>query len=177
MCKVSVLVPICNVEKYLEQCLSSLATQDMHDMEIICLNDGSKDGSSEIAHKYERKDSYFRVIDKSNSGYGKTMNLGLSLAKGEYVGIVESDDFVEPDMFSYLYTVAKENDADVVKSAFWIHVNGSDIFQNVISDEWYDKVISDKDTFEIFDLNPNIWSNLYNTRHAFSGDREFFRCE
>ena len=161
MCKVSVLVPICNVEKYLEQCLVSLAAQDISDIEIICLNDGSQDNSSTIAHRFESSDSRFRVIDKPNSGYGKTMNFGLSLAKGEYVGIVESDDFVEPNMFSSLYSIAINNDADVVKSAFWVHINESDIFQDVIADEWYDKVISSNDTFKIFDLNPSIWSNLY----------------
>lgn len=161
MCKVSVLVPICNVEKYLEQCLSSLAAQDMKDMEIICLNDGSKDNSSAIAHRFECEDKRFCVIDKENSGYGKTMNLGLSMAKGKYVGIVESDDFVEPDMFSSLYELAETHNADVVKSAFWVHTNGLDVFEDVISDTWYDKAISNEDTFEMFERNPSIWSNLY----------------
>ncbi|TYZ27924.1 glycosyltransferase [Selenomonas caprae] len=173
MCKVSVLVPICNVEKYLDQCLSSLAAQDMLELEIICLNDGSLDDSSKIAHKYERNDSRFRVIDKPNSGYGKTMNLGLSVAKGEYIGIVESDDFIENNMFSFLYDIAKNNDADVVKSAFWIHTNGSDVFCDVISDEWYDKVVSQEDTFEIFDLNPSIWSNLYKKSFLIENDISF----
>ena len=114
MLKVSVIVPICNVEKYLEQCLMSLSAQTLQEMEIICINDGSKDGSSAIAHKFAAKDTRFRVIDKENSGYGKTMNLGLSLAQGEYVGIVESDDFIEPKMFSYLYELADKHRADVV---------------------------------------------------------------
>ena len=84
MCKVSVLVPIYNVEKYLEMCLESLAAQDMEEIEFICLNDGSKDSSGEIAHRFEQKDSRFCIIDKENSGYGKTMNIGLGLAKGKY---------------------------------------------------------------------------------------------
>lgn len=168
MCKVSVLVPICNVEKYLEQCLSSLAVQGIKEMEILCLNDGSKDESSKIAHKYEEKDSRFYVIDKPNSGYGKTMNLGLSLAKGEYIGIVESDDFVEPDMFSCLVKIAEENNADVVKSAFWIYTNGVNEYRDVIKDEWYDRTISSADTFAVFERNPSIWSNLY--RRSFLED-------
>ncbi len=161
MLKVSVIVPICNVEKYLEQCLMSLSAQTLQEMEIICINDGSKDGSSAIAHKFAAKDVRFRVIDKENSGYGKTMNLGLSLAQGKYVGIVESDDFVEPDMFSYLYEQAVKHQADVVKSAFWAHTNGLDVMQPFISDEWTERVISNRDTFEVFEHNPSIWSNLY----------------
>lgn len=161
MCKVSVLVPICNVEMYLEQCLASLAAQDMKEMEVICLNDGSKDSSSEIAHRFEKKDARFRVIDKENSGYGKTMNIGLSMAQGKYVGIVESDDFVEPDMFSALHEIAEKHNADVVKSAFWVYTNGLNIFEDVISDVWYDRVISSDDTFKVFESNPSIWSNLY----------------
>ena len=161
MIKVSVLVPIYNVEKYLEQCLASLAEQDLQDMEIICLNDGSTDHSAEIAHKYELEDARFRVIDKENSGYGKTMNMGLSIAKGEYVGIVESDDFIEPDRFLYLYAVAKAKEADVVKSAFWVHTNGHDTFNDVISEDLYDKLLSSDISLEIFDRNPSIWSNLY----------------
>lgn len=165
MCRVSVLVPIYNVEKYLECCLSSLAAQDMEEIEIICLNDGSQDNSAEIAHRFEQAYDRFRVIDKPNSGYGKTMNLGLTLAKGEYIGIVESDDFVEEDMFSCLYEIADKNQADVVKSAFWIYSNGLDVFEDSISDIWYDRVISNETTFEVFGRNPSIWSNLY--RRAF----------
>ena len=161
MCKVSVLVPIYNVETYLEKCLVSLAAQDLQEMEVICLNDGSTDKSGAIAHEFAAKDSRFRVVDKPNSGYGKTMNLGLSQAQGEYVGIVESDDFVEPEMFSYLYSVAKEKDADVVKSAFWTHTNGHDVFEDVIADDLYDKVLSADVELSIFDRNPSIWSNLY----------------
>ncbi len=174
MVKVSVLVPICNVEMYLEQCLSSLSGQDMKDIEIICLNDGSTDRSSEIARKFEHEDTRFRVIDKENSGYGKTMNLGLSLAKGEYIGIVESDDFIEPNMFSYLYERAKKYDADVVKSAFWVHTNGYDAFNDVIFDDLYDQVLSSDRNPEVFDRNPSIWSNLYRREFLEENNIRFF---
>lgn len=161
MCKVSVLVPIYNVEKYLEKCLDSLASQDIKEIEFICLNDGSKDNSGEIAHRFEQVDSRFRVIDKPNSGYGNTMNLGLSLAKGKYVGIVESDDFVEPDMFSALYETAEKYEADVVKSAFGVHTNGFDSFEETIAEDLYDKELYPDKNLEVFDRNPSIWSNLY----------------
>lgn len=161
MCKISVLVPIYNVEKYLKKCLESLAAQDMEEIEFICLNDGSKDSSGEIAHRFEQKDSRFRVVDKENSGYGKTMNIGLGLAKGKYIGIVESDDFVEPDMFSTLYVIAEKYAADVVKSAFWVHTNGFDSFEEIIVEDLYDKVLFPDKNLEVFDRNPSIWSNLY----------------
>lgn len=116
--KVSVLIPICNVERYLAQCLQSLVYQTLSDIEIICINDGSKDNSLAIIKEFASKDERIVIIDKPNSGYGDSMNKGLEIAKGEYIGIVESDDFVEFNMFEELYKLAKENDADVVKSNF-----------------------------------------------------------
>lgn len=74
--KVSVLVPICNVERYLEECLDSLAAQSFTDFEVLCINDGSTDGSLAIIHRYMEADARFRVIDKPNSGYGASMNMG-----------------------------------------------------------------------------------------------------
>ena len=162
MCKVSVLVPIYNVGPYLEKCLASLAAQDLQDLEVICLNDGSTDNSGNIAHSFELKDRRFRVVDKENSGYGKTMNVGLELAKGKYVGIVESDDFIEANMFSELYRIAEEYQADVVKSAFWIYANGHDTYYDIIGNMFYEVPLCANDTSEVFSRNPSIWSNLYN---------------
>ncbi len=160
MCKVSILVPIYNVGKYLDKCLSSIAAQDLQDLEVICLNDGSTDDSSAIAHKFE-KDAGFRVIDKENSGYGKTMNLGLSLAKGEYIGIVESDDFIEPDMFSSMLKIADDTKADVVKSSFWTYANGHDHYEASFINGMYEKVLTPDEVVEVYYRNPSIWSNLY----------------
>lgn len=158
---VSVLVPIYNVEQYLEKCLSSLAAQTMQNMEIVCINDGSADASLQIAHAYAQKDNRFRIIDKENSGYGKSMNLGLREAKGEYIGIVESDDFVEPDMFETLYKVAKQHAVDIVKSDYWMHFKGTDKYYKAIGDYYCNKVISAEQVPAVFDCNPSIWSNLY----------------
>ena len=89
MCKVSVLVPVYNVRKYLAQCLDSLAAQTMDDIEFICIDDGSTDGSEKMLDEYAEKDRRFHVIHKANSGYGASMNVGLHAARGEYIGIVE----------------------------------------------------------------------------------------
>ncbi len=114
--KVSVVVPVYNVEKYLEQCIDSILCQTLQEIEIICVNDGSTDKSGEILDTYAKKDSRITVIHKENTGYGNTMNVGFDLAKGEYIGIVESDDFIVPTMYETLYTTAKEHQLDLVKA-------------------------------------------------------------
>lgn len=119
--KVSILVPICNVEKYLDKCLHSIIDQKLEDIEIICINDGSKDKSLEIIKKFAKGDKRIVIIDKVNTGYGDSMNCGLNIARGKYIGIVESDDFVAKDMFFDLYQVASDNDADLVKSNYYLY--------------------------------------------------------
>ena len=84
--KVSVVIPVCNVEQYLRQCIDSVINQTLHDIEIICVNDGSKDNSEQILEEYASKDTRVKVIFKENAGYGHTMNLGIDMAKGEYIG-------------------------------------------------------------------------------------------
>lgn len=119
--KVSILVPICNVEKYLDKCLQSIIKQSLNEIEIVCINDGSKDNSLEIIKKYAQNDNRIIIIDKANTGYGDSMNQGLRIAKGEYIGIVESDDFIDGDMFRKLYENAKKYNADIVKSNFYFY--------------------------------------------------------
>ena len=117
MAKVSIVIPIYNVEKYLRQCLDSVVNQTLRDIEIICVNDGSKDSSLAIMKEYAERDERVKIIDKPNSGYGNSMNRGFDMACGEYIGIVESDDYADPEMFERLYATAKENELDVVKYA------------------------------------------------------------
>lgn len=117
--KVSVIVPIYNVEMYLVEALDSLQRQTLHDIEIICVNDGSKDNSLSIMKKYAEKDERFIIIDKENGGYGKAMNVGLDRATGEYIGILEPDDYVPLNMYEDLYLVAKEHNLDFVKADFY----------------------------------------------------------
>ena len=90
--KVSIVVPIYNVEKYLRQCLDSVVNQTLKEIEIICVDDGSTDSSPEIIQEYVEKDNRVKVISKPNSGYGNSMNRGFDMAEGEYIGIVESDE-------------------------------------------------------------------------------------
>ena len=119
MYKVSIILPIYNVSQYLHECLDSVVRQTLKDIEIICVNDGSTDDSLEIIQEYAAKDPRIVVITGPNGGYGKAMNKGLDRATGEYVGIVEPDDFIDLTMFEDLYEVAKANDLDFVKADFY----------------------------------------------------------
>ena len=123
--KVSVLVPVYNVEEFLPECLDSLVGQTLKDIEIICINDGSRDGSLDIIKEYAKKDSRIVVIDKKNSGYGDSMNKGLAKASGEYVGIVESDDFIDRDAFEIMYELAKKYDVEIVKGNYYEYYGDS----------------------------------------------------
>ena len=116
--KVSVIVPVYNTAKYLKQCLQSLSVQTLKDIEIICVNDGSTDSSRQIIDHFTASDHRFKAIHKSNTGYGHSVNMGIRAAQGQYIGIVESDDFAEPDMFRSLYNAAEKNRVDFVKGNY-----------------------------------------------------------
>lgn len=136
MPKVSVLVPVYNVEKYLEQCLESIINQSLSDIEIICVNDGSTDSSPEILNKYAKKDRRIKVVDKPNGGLPSARNAGLDIATGEYVSFIDSDDYIQRDMMKTLYKNAKKTKAEIV-------ICGANIFpETPRADEWVYSVLS-----------------------------------
>lgn len=111
---VSVILPVYNSEKYLKQCMDSIVGQTLHNIEIICVDDGSADGSLDILREYENTDKRVKVLCQQNAGAGAARNYGLSVAQGEYLSFLDSDDFFEPDMLEKSYQKAKENDAEVL---------------------------------------------------------------
>ena len=111
---VSVLIPVYNVEKYLERCLESLINQTLTQIEIVCVNDGSTDNSLKILEEYSKKDSRIVIVNKPNGGLPSARNAGLDVAKGKYVGFVDSDDYVQTDMFEKLYQTAEREKSDIV---------------------------------------------------------------
>lgn len=115
---ISVLVPIYNVEKYLSECLESIRKQSFTDFEVICINDGSTDSSKDIIDEFVAVDSRFKILDKPNSGYGASMNMGLDKACGEYIAILESDDIFMLDALENLYRAARSFNVPVVKGDF-----------------------------------------------------------
>lgn len=118
MPKISVIIPVCNVEKYLAECLDSAVNQTLSEIEIICVDDGSTDASSAILDEYAEKDDRIVVIHKPNAGYGHTMNVGLDHAHGKYVAFLESDDFIAENAYEILYRTAEEYNADIVKADY-----------------------------------------------------------
>ena len=122
--KVSVIVPIYNVEKYLDECMESLLNQTLKDIEIIMVDDESPDRCPQMCDEYARKDSRVKVIHKKNGGLGFARNSGLEVATGEYVIFIDSDDFVSHDMLEKLYTTAKAYQADEVRSGVVFYRNG-----------------------------------------------------
>lgn len=118
MAKVSVIVPVYNVEKYLKRCLDSLINQTLSDINIICINDGSKDSSLQILEQYAQKDSRIVIYNQQNSGLSVARNTGLEHASGEYIGFVDSDDWVDLDFYEKLYNSAKNNNADIAVADF-----------------------------------------------------------
>lgn len=118
--KVSIVVPIYNVERYLEECVNSLLSQTLKEIEIILIDDGSPDKCGEIIDRYAKQDSRVIAVHRKNGGYSKAVNYGIKLARGEYIGIIESDDWVEPTMYEKLYKRASR-EVDIVKCGFWIY--------------------------------------------------------
>lgn len=158
---VSVLTPIYNVERYLRQCLDSLIAQDLPGSEFICLNDGSTDGSLAIVEEYAERDSRIRVIDKPNSGYGATMNRGLDEARGDYIAIVESDDFIESAFLRRLHGLAVNHDCDLVKCNYFEHWGGRDHRRMNFKGFPYGKRFDPVSRPRIVCTIPAIWTALY----------------
>lgn len=171
MAKVSIIVPAYNVEPYLVECMESITKQTLSDIEIICINDGSTDGTLKILKSYAEKDPRIVLIDKENGGYGIGMNIGLSVATGEYIGIVEPDDFVPVNMFGDLYEIAKANDLDFVKADFYRFERASngDMFLTYNhldrKNQYYNQVFDPSHTPEAIRFIMNTWSGIY--RKAF----------
>ena len=114
--KVSVIVPIYNVEKYLQECIESILNQKLKNIEIILIDDNSPDNCPKICDYYKEKDSRVRVIHKKNEGLGLARNSGINIAVGEYISFVDSDDFISENMLYNLYNIAIREDADAVYS-------------------------------------------------------------
>lgn len=113
--KISVIIPVYNVEQYLEQCLNSIITQSLKDIEIICIDDGSTDNSPKILADYQKKDERIKVITKKNEGQGIARNEGLKIAKGEYISFVDPDDWLEQGMYEFLYNKFIETNAQIIR--------------------------------------------------------------
>lgn len=155
--KVSVIVPVYNVEKFIDKCLNSLVKQSLKEIEIIVVNDGSPDNSQKIIDKYVKKyPEKVQSFIKENGGQGSARNIGIVKAKGEYISFVDSDDFVEKDMYKKLYNKAKENNYDIVVCG---NYNVSEDYQNKNIDAFINNYNTDLEN--IFFGKMAVWNKIY----------------
>ena len=156
-CKLSIIVPVYGVEKYIDKCLNSLVKQSLKEIEIIVVNDGTKDNSQKIIDKYVKKyPDKIKSYIKENGGQGSARNYGLEKANGEYIGYVDSDDFVEKDMYKKLYNKAKENNYDIVVCG---NYNVSEDYQNKNIDTFINNYNTDLEN--IFFGKMAVWNKIY----------------
>ena len=166
MAKVSVIVPVYNVEKYLDRCMQSLLNQTLKDIEIIMVDDESPDNCPKMCDDYAKKDSRVKVIHKKNAGLGLARNSGLEVATGEYVAFVDSDDFTDVDAYRSLYENAQKRNADVVYAGFLMqHSDNTESECFVLNKEWKGKEINTFLKSLIYDSLPDkekIWMSVWN---------------
>jgi len=167
MAKISVIIPVYGVENYLEECLDSILNQKMKDLEIILIDDGGKDNCPQIIDRYAQKDNRIITIHKENGGYGQSCNVGLEIASGEYISIIEPDDYIDENMFSDLYPIAKDNDVDIIKTPYILNYQGNEsrheqklfpVQEDFIKPK---KILTLKESPQFLQMHPSIWSCLY----------------
>ena len=144
MTKLSIIVPVYNVEKYLPKCLESLIKQTLKDIEIICVNDGSMDNSLAILKEFASSDSRIRIIDNQHQGVAKTRNTGIEQSTGEYIGFVDSDDYIDIDFFEKLYNSATKSNSDIAIASILKHKNFFNIYNAKYTKEETAITIQDK---------------------------------
>ncbi len=168
--KVSVVVPIFNVEKYLPECIESILKQTLKEIEIILIDDGSPDQCGKIIDEYAKKDTRIIAIHQKNHGYSYTVNYGISIARGEYIGVIESDDWIESEMYEDLFANAKKNKTDVTKGLFYIynslatHTPKNIIYTNPNGMDLRlapNRVFSADDWPKIMGFHASLWSAIY----------------
>lgn len=160
MPKVSIIIPVYNVEKYLSNCLDSLLCQTLGDIEIICVNDGSTDGSLHILSEYAKHDSRIMLINKANEGAAAARNTGMIAAHGEYIGFVDSDDWVDKDYFEKLYHEAVAKNADIARASYNYSYRDYEIEERNLTPVIKEKY-SNNENLDVNDHSVVIWNAIY----------------
>ena len=167
---ISIIVPIYKVEKYLDRCINSILNQTFKDFELILVDDGSPDRCGDICEEYAKKDKRIKVIHKENGGLSDARNAGLDIAKGEFVGFVDSDDFIHKDMYMILYDAIIKSKSDISQCKFKYFSKEDELNKNIINDgkyEIYNNIDAIEEIIDNKNLNTNVWNKLYK--------RELFR--
>ena len=164
---ISIIVPVYKVEKYLCKCLNSIIYQTYKNIEVILVDDGSPDNSGNICDNYAKKDSRIKVIHKENGGLAEARNAGLKIATGQYIGFVDSDDYIEEDMFETMYNLSKMYDAEISIVSYKEWKNGI-ILNDMNSGELdiYNKTEAIKELLIDSKIQSYMWNKLFK-RHLF----------
>ena len=166
MCTVSLILPSFNVVRYIDECLQSAINQTLEDIEVICVDAGSTDGTLDIIREYAQKDSRVKLILSDKKSYGYQMNLGMQHASGKYIGIIETDDFAPKNMYGELFEIAEREQAQVVKADFYRFRTVGDQIERTYnrldpSDAYYGRSIEPAKNQKIFRFIMNTWSGIY----------------
>ncbi len=171
--KISVIVPVYNVEEYIQQCLDSIVNQTLKEIEIICVNDGSTDNSPQILEEYAKKDKRIKIINKKNAGLGAARNTGMEHATGEYIGFIDSDDWVDLGMFKKLYSNAKSQNSDMVMCPIYIVDDSNQKLDydfpyfnlDYFNEDFYNNVFTHKKTEDFFfRICVTSYNKIYRTK-------------
>lgn len=162
--KVSVIVPVYNTAKYLPACIDSIRRQMLKEIEIICVDDGSTDGSSGILDEYALKDDRIQIIHKDNGGPASARKAGIQAAKGQYIGFVDSDDWIETEMYELLYRKVEDYQADIVSCGFFLEGNYTTMFMDTLPQGLYAgedmKKLRDKAIYNLEEKSSGLKASL-----------------
>lgn len=173
MPKVSLVLPSLNVAKYIDECIESVMRQTLRDIEIICVDAGSTDGTWHKLQEYASQDDRIILVSSDKKSYGYQVNIGIAMAKGEYIAIIETDDCIRPNMLEDLYFRAKEYELDYVKGSFtaFVRSEDKDSFHSV--NKKYiitDKIIEPRKYVKLFSEDNSIWTGIYRREFLISNE-------
>ena len=159
MYKISIVIPVYNAKKYIDRCLKSLIKQTEKNIEIILVNDGSKDNSLEILNKYKKDNKNIKVYDQINKGPGAARNLGISKAKSKYIGFVDIDDYIHKDMYKLMLEEIEKSNSDIVICDYYAVHNNKEKYKSNGTKEMYSNLKINPHLLNIIDSCP--WNKLY----------------
>lgn len=175
--KISIIMPSLNVVEYIDECIMSAINQTLKEIEIICIDAGSTDGTFEKLLNYQNQYKNVKVLKSNIKSYGYQVNLGIKESKGKYVAILETDDFVKEEMYEYLYELAENNNAEIVKAdfcSFITYFGGKRIFEKTRTlsenDEKYEKVLDPRYINRLYTSDYSVWKGIYNRSFLISNN-------
>lgn len=159
---ISVIIPVYDIESYLERCLESVRNQTYRNIQVIIVDDGSRDRTGEIADRFAKQDSRFSVIHKENAGVSAARKTGVEVAQGEYIGFVDGDDYIEPDMYQQLMSLAVEYEADISHCGYqMVFPDRVDMYHGTKQLKVQDTYTGVKDLLEGNLVEPGLWNKIY----------------